>query len=368
MYNTVLNLKGLFMSELLRTSLYDEHKKLNARNVSFCGWEMPVQYESIIKEHDACRNNAALFDISHMGEFFFSGDIATSGVNESVTQDLVKLPVGKCKYGFLLNENGGIIDDLIIYKLSKDRLMFVVNAARREIDFKTIKSRLKSGDFEDKSFEISKIDIQGPNSKNILQKFVSDDLNEFKYFGFKESLFDGFDSLVSRTGYTGELGFELYMANDKAKIVWEKLLDAGALPAGLGARDLLRLEMGYSLYGNELNEQTTPLEANLSMFVKFDTNFVGKDMLIKQKEEGVKKIVLPFKTNSRRAPKHGNDIIQNGKVIGEVTSGAYSPSLGYGIGLGFFDTKKFDKSQKFEVKDTRGSIEVELDTLPFLKK
>jgi len=353
MYNTVLNLKGLFMGELLRTSLYDEHKKLNARNVSFCGWEMPVQYESIIKEHDACRNNAALFDISHMGEFFFSGDITTSGVNESVTQDLLKLPVGKCKYGFLLNENGGVIDDLIIYKLGEDRLMFVVNAARREIDFKTIKSRLKSGDFKDKSFEISKID-----SKNILQKFVSDDLDEFKYFGFKESLFDGFDCLVSRTGYTGELGFELYMANDKAKIVWEKL--AGAVPAGLGARDLLRLEMGYSLYGNELNEQTTPLEANLSMFVKFDTNFVGKDSLIKQKEEGMKKIVLPFRTNSRRAPK--------GKVIGEVTSGAYSPSLGYGIGLGFFDTKKFDKSQKFEVKDTRGSIEVELDTLAFLKK
>ncbi len=356
------------MGELLRTSLYDEHKKLNARNVSFCGWEMPVQYESIIKEHDACRNSAALFDISHMGEFFFKGDIKTSGANEAVTQDLVKLPVGKCKYGFLLNENGGIIDDFIIYKLSEDKLMFVVNASRREIDFKSIKSRLKSGSFEDKSFEISKIDIQGPNSKKILQKFVSDNLDEFKYFGFKESSFDGFDCLVSRTGYTGELGFELYMANDKAKEVWKKLLDAGAKPAGLGARDLLRLEMGYSLYGNELNEETTPLEANLSMFVKFDTDFVGKTALLKQKEEGLKRVILPFKTNSRRAPKHGNDIIQNEKIVGKVTSGAYSPSLGYGIGLGLFEIEKFDKNQKFEVRDTRGSLEVELDLLPFLKR
>ncbi len=356
------------MGKLLQTSLHNEHKKLNARNVNFCGWMMPVQYESIIKEHNACRDDAALFDISHMGEFFFKGNIKTSKINESVTQDLVKLPVGKCKYGFLLNEKGGIIDDLIIYKLGEDKLMFVVNAARREIDFKTIKSKLKSGSFEDKSFEISKIDVQGPNSKKILQKFVIDNLDEFKYFAFKESKFNDFDCIISRTGYTGELGFELYMANDKAKMVWGKLLNAGAVPAGLGARDILRLEMGYSLYGNELNEDITPLEANLSMFIKFDTDFVGKDALLKQKEEGLNRIILPFKTDSRRAPKHGNDIMQNKKIVGKVTSGAYSPSLGYGIGLGFFDSEKFDKNQKFEVIDARGSIKVELDSLPFLKR
>jgi aminomethyltransferase len=356
------------MSDLQRTSLYDIHKELNARNVSFCGWEMPVQYESIIKEHDACRNDAALFDISHMGEFFFKGDIKNSGVNESVTHDLIKLPVGKCKYGFLLNEKGGIIDDLIIYKLGEDELMFVVNAARSDIDYETIKSRIKEGSFVNRSDEISKIDIQGPNSKEMLREFVGVDLDELGYFSFEQSSFDDFECLVSRTGYTGELGYELYMSNDKAKIVWKKLMDKGATPAGLGARDLLRLEMGYSLYGNELNEDITPLEANLSMFVKFDTDFVGKDALLKQKEEGVKRLILPFKSKNRRAPKHGDKVYQDDKLIGEVTSGAYSPSLGYGIGLGLFDLEVFDKDKEYEVRDKRGSLKVENDTLPFLKR
>ena len=356
------------MSELFRTSLYDLHKELNARNVSFCGWEMPVQYESIIKEHDACRNSAALFDISHMGEFFFKGDIKNSGVNESVTHDLVKLPVGKCKYGFLLNERGGIIDDLIIYKLGEDELMFVVNAARTDIDYKTIKNRLSSGEFINRSKEISKIDIQGPKSKEMLREFVEVDLDELKYFSFEQSKFDGFSCLVSRTGYTGELGYELYMSNDKAKEVWKKLMAKGATPAGLGARDLLRLEMGYSLYGNELNEDTTPLEANLSMFVKFDTDFVGKEALLKQKEEGIKRLILPFRSLNRRAPKHGDKIYQDDKLIGEVTSGAYSPSLGYGIALGMFELDKYDENKEFETRNERGSLKVQKDTLPFLKR
>jgi len=356
------------MSNLQRTSLYELHKELNARNVSFCGWEMPVQYESIIKEHNACRNNAALFDISHMGEFFFKGDIKKSGVNESVTHDLLKLPVGKCKYGFLLNEKGGIIDDLIIYKLADDELMFVVNAARTDIDYKTIKNRINEGEFLNKSKEISKIDIQGPNSKELLKEFIEADIENLKYFSFIQSKFEDFNSIVSRTGYTGELGYELYVSNDKALILWQKLMAKGATPAGLGARDLLRLEMGYSLYGNELNEDITPLEANLSMFVKFDTDFIGKDALLKQKEEGVKRLILPFKSKNRRAPKHGDKIYQNDKIVGEVTSGAYSPSLGYGIGLGLFELENFDKEKEYEIRNKRGSLKVENDTLPFLKK
>ncbi|NPA74151.1 MAG: glycine cleavage system aminomethyltransferase GcvT [Epsilonproteobacteria bacterium] len=356
------------MQNLYKTSLKNEHEKLKAKSVSFCGWDMPLQYESIIKEHDACRNDAALFDISHMGELFFKGDIEKSGVDKSVTQDLIKLPVGRCKYGFLLNEKGGIIDDLIIYKIAEDELMFVVNAARREIDYKTIKSRIKSGELTDRTFEISKIDIQGPRSKEILQKFVDIDLDELKYFSFKYGNFEDDKILISRTGYTGELGYELYMDNDLAPKVWEKLLQSGATPAGLGARDLLRLEMGYSLYGNELNEDITPLEANLGMFIKFDTDFVGKDVLKKQKDEGVKRLILPFKTSSRRAPRHGDGIFQGDKKVGVVTSGAYSPSLGYGIGLGLFDLNEFDKEKEIEVRDKRGSIKIELDKLPFIKK
>jgi len=356
------------MEELFETSLKGEHAKLGAKSVSFCGWDMPLQYESIIKEHDACREDAALFDISHMGELFFKGDIEKSGVDKSVTQNLIKLPVGRCKYGFLLNEKGGIIDDLIIYKIAEDELMFVVNAARREIDYKTIKSRIKSGELTDRTFEISKIDIQGPRSKEILQKFVDIELDELKYFGFKYGNLEGKKALISRTGYTGELGYELYMDNDQAPKVWEKLLQSGATPAGLGARDLLRLEMGYSLYGNELNEDITPLEANLGMFINFDTDFVGKEALEKQKKEGVKRLILPFKTLSRRAPRHNDEVYQDEKKVGIVTSGAYSPTLGCGIGLALFDILKFDKEKAFEARDKRGSIELKLAKLPFIKK
>ena len=354
------------MENLQKTFLYDKHKELNARMVGFCGWDMPVQYESIIKEHKACREDVAIFDISHMGEFFFKGDIEDSGVNESVTQDLVKLPVGKCKYGFLLNQNGGVIDDMIIYKLADDELMFVVNAARREIDFETIKSRLSSGTFEDKSDEISKIDVQGPNSKEILREFFKDDLDSLGYFSFVKTKFEDMDCLLSRTGYTGELGYELYVDNESAPVIWEKLLQKGATPAGLGARDILRLEKGYSLYGHELNEETTPLESGLGFFINYETPFVGKEALLKQKQEGITKKIIAFKTASRRAPKAENEIYQNGKKIGVVTSGAYSPILGCGIGLGFVNLEDFNKDEELEIRDNRGAIKASVTKLPFL--
>ena len=229
------------MSELLRTSLYEKHQALHAKNVGFGGWEMPVQYEGILKEYTACREAAALFDISHMGEFFFFGDIANSGVNEAVSVDLTKLPVGKCKYGTLLNAQGGIVDDLITYRIEETALMFVVNASRREIDFATIKQCLKGGTLTDVSFETSKIDIQGPLSKEFLQPLVHFSLDDLKFFSFRQTEIFKHEVLVSRTGYTGELGYELYMPNVIAGEIWDALIKAGAKPAGLGARDLLRL-------------------------------------------------------------------------------------------------------------------------------
>ncbi len=354
------------MEELKRTALFDKHKGLNARNVGFCGWEMPVQYEGVIKEHDACRNGAALFDISHMGEFFYEGDIANSGINNACTTDFVKLPVGKCKYGFLLNEKGGVIDDLIVYKLDATHLMFVVNAARIDVDFEQIKSHIKSGTFVNRSNEVSKIDIQGPKSKEILQTIVSFDLAELKFFGFKQSELLGAKATISRTGYTGELGYELYVDNETALKLWDRLIDLGAVPAGLGARDVLRLEKGYSLYGHELDEQTTPLEAGIDMFVQYDSHdFTGKKALLEQKNRGAKKRIIAFKTNSKRSPRQGFEIYQNGQKIGVVTSGTYSPSVQSGIGLGFVDTQLFDENAKQELKSARGNIPIEMTKLPF---
>ncbi len=356
------------MSELKRTALFEQHEKLGAKNIGFCGWEMPVQYEGILKEHEACRNSAAIFDTSHMGEFFFEGELNSSGVNDATTIDVLKLPIGKCKYGFLLNKDGGVIDDLIIYKMSDEKLMFVVNASRIDIDFKAINGHIHSGSFTDDSAKTSKLDVQGPDAKKIVQEFVPFDLDELGFFGFVESEIMGYPALVSRTGYTGELGYELYVDNAVAPKLWEKLVEGGAVPAGLGARDVLRLEMGYSLYGQELDENTTPVEAGVGFFVKYDKDFTGKEALLKQKEEGAAKKSIAFKTNSKRAPRHGMEIEQNGKKIGVVTSGTFSPSVSSGIGIASLQTKLFDKEAPLELNTGRKNIEISIEKLPFYKK
>jgi len=356
------------MSELKRTALFERHEKLGAKNIGFCGWEMPVQYEGILKEHEACRNSAAIFDTSHMGEFFFEGNLLFSGINDTTTVDVLALPVGKCKYGFLLNENGGVIDDLIIYKAGEERLMFVVNASRIDIDFKTINDQLHNGVFTDASEQTSKLDIQGPKAKEILQDLVPFDLDELSFFGFKESEIMGSFALVSRTGYTGELGYEVYLDNEMAPKLWDKLVERGAVPAGLGARDVLRLEMGYSLYGQELDENTTPIEAGVGFFVKYDKHFTGKEALLKQKKEGAPRKSIPFTTNSKRAPRHGMEIWQNGQKIGVVTSGTFSPCVQSGIGLASVDTKLYDKEAPLELNTGRKNIEISVAKLPFYNK
>ncbi len=354
---------------LLNTALHQKHIALGATNVSFCGWDMPVQYDSIIKEHGYCRQEAALFDTSHMGEFFFEGDVRSSGINEATTVNIDILAVGKCKYGFLLNESGGVIDDLIIYRLAENKLMIIVNASGIENDYKTIASRLNSGSLKDNSLEFSKIDIQGPKSKEILQSYFNDiNLDDMGFFSFKETkIFDEY-CLLSRTGYTGEIGFEIYVYNDMANKVWDALVKDGAKPAGLGARDALRLEMGYSLYGNDLTEDISPLEANLAMFVNLKRDFIGRNALLKQKEEGVKRLLIPFKTSSRRSARKDFVVMQNNEKIGFVTSGGFSPILGVGVGLAMVDVAKFDENKEFELSDERSSIKASKATLPFIKK
>ena len=356
------------MEELLKTPLYTRQQALNTKNVSFCGWDMPIQFDGIIAEHGYCRNDVALFDTSHMGEFFFKGDIKTSGINEATSINIDALDIGKCKYGFLLNEQGGVIDDLIIYRLCEDELMIVVNASRRAIDFDTLNSRITNATLEDRSMEFAKLDVQGPRSKEVLEKYFDVDLETLAFFSFVQTKVFESDCILSRTGYTGELGFELYIDAETSVKLWDALIADGAKPAGLGARDILRLEMGYSLYGNDLSETITPLEANLSKFVNLKRDYVGKEALVKQKEEGLTRVLLPFKTTTRRSARKDFEVYQNDKKIGFVTSGAFSPILNVGIGLAMIDTDGFDENQSIELRDGRSNIEANITALPFIKK
>lgn len=357
------------MENLLKTPLYEKQMNLKCKMVPFAGWEMPIQFDGIIAEHGYCRNDVALFDTSHMGEFFFKGDISTSGINEATSVNIEALKIGKCKYGFLLNDEGGVIDDLIIYRLSEDELMIVVNASRAAIDFKTITSRLKTGSLDDRSTKLAKLDVQGPNSKKVLEKYFDVNLDEMGFFSFVQTKIFEEDCLLSRTGYTGELGFELYTDAKTSEKIWDLLIyNDGVKPAGLGARDALRLEMGYSLYGNDLTEEITPLEANLGMFVNLKRDYVGKDALLNQKEEGLTRLLIPFKTTSRRSARKDFEVYQNDKKIGFVTSAAFSPVLNVGIGLAMVDVKEFDESKSFELRDKRGAIEANKASLPFISK
>lgn len=356
------------MSELLKTPLYERQKAMQTKNVSFCGWDMPIQFEGIIAEYQQCRNDVALFDTSHMGEFFFKGDILHSGMNEATTINIDALKVGRCKYGFLLNENGGVLDDLIIYRLSSNELMIVVNAATRENDFATLSARISNAQLEDRSMQYAKLDVQGPHALRVITPIFSNSVADLQYFGVLQSQYQQQPCIISKTGYTGELGFELYVPSELAVTLWDTLLANGAKPAGLGARDLLRLEMGYSLYGNELNEQTTPLEANLEKFINFAHTFTGKEALVAQKEHGLSRLLMPFITESRRSARKDFRVFQNDTDVGVVTSGSFSPTLNKGIGLAMINTQSVDASQPIELRDERANIKAFFTSLPFIKK
>jgi aminomethyltransferase len=292
------------MSSLRRTPLFDEHVRLNAKMAPFSGWEMPIQYGGIIEETEFCRKSVCLFDTGHMGEFYFKGDIAESGIERAFCFSIEAIPVGRCKYGFILNDKGGIVDDLIVYRLSDDELMIVVNAGTIENDFDTIRSVLKPGyTFENRSGLMTKLDVQGPKSAEVLKDLFGVDVSGLKYFRFQNETIQGKNVAVSRTGYTGELGFELYTSAENISKIWQTLLaDSRVKPAGLGARDILRLEMGYPLYGSDIDEQTTPLEADFAAFVDFRKDFRGKDALLAQQKKGVDRVRVAFRSDSRRSP------------------------------------------------------------------
>lgn len=324
------------MMSLKRTPLYHDHIELNAKMVPFGGWEMPVQYDGIIAEYGYTRQNVAAFDICHMGEFLIEGDLSDCGLDHVVTQRLDNLPVGSCRYGVMLNDRGGVIDDLIVFRLVQKRWMAVVNAATREKDARHIQDHLTPGAvFQDISDETGKIDIQGPQSRDVLMALVPG-IERLKYYTFDTFNVLGEQVIVGRTGYTGELGYEIYFPWGKTSALWKKLLGMGVKPAGLGARDLLRLEMGYPLYGHEMNENVSALDSGLSRFIDWEKDFIGKSALLKYKEQGVMRKIVCFSALSRRSPRAEQLIFSKDKEpVGIVTSGSFSPALTQGAGLGF---------------------------------
>ena len=350
-------------------TIIDEHVKLNARMVPFGGWEMPVQYEGILNEHKTTREGVSLFDISHMGEFIIEGHFAKSGLDQIVTQSLDDLPIHSARYGAILNEQGGILDDLIVFRLAEEKWFLVVNGATTDKDAAHIQKHLTAdAQFQDVSLQTGKLDIQGPQSRDIL-KTLAPGIEKLDYYTF--DFFDllGENVLISRTGYTGELGYEIYFPWNRTTDLWQELLRCkGVTPAGLGARDILRLEVGYSLYGHELNENITPLECGLTRFVDWDKDFIGKEALLQQKDQGLERKLVGFTSSSRRSPRADQKLFSDSQQdIGIVTSGTFSPILGVGIGLGFVPTSIPTKGETIYFGNEKNPVEAKTSTKFFYK-
>jgi len=362
-----------------KTAFYAIHKRLGAKIVEFAGFEMPVQYSGILDEHRAVRQNVGIFDVSHMGEFEIRGKDALALVQKVTTNDASKLVEGKVQYSAMCYPEGGIVDDLLVYRLATGgRFMFVVNAANLDKDFDWIKSNKDGLDVEltDKSDDTSLLAIQGPKSLATLQKLTKADLSKVAYYSFVRDSIAGVPMIISRTGYTGELGFEIYFDSSPATAeqIWSAVMEAGKefkiSPVGLGARDTLRLEMGFCLYGNDIDRTTNPLEAGLGWITKLDKgDFVGRDSLLKVKQQGLKRKLIGFVTEEDKAfPRHGYEIRSSGKSMGHVTSGTVSPVLAKGIGMGYVDLVASRPGNGIEIIIRNRDVKAKVVKLPFINK
>ena len=353
---------------LRRTPLFEEHKALGARIVPFAGWEMPVQYEGIKAEHEAVRTRAGLFDVSHMGEVTFEGPQAEEAVQRLVTRDISRLAPGQAGYAAVCYEDGGTVDDVLVYR-TPGGFLVVVNAANREGDVSHFLEHTQDLDVEvkDESDDWALLALQGPEAASILQRFTETDLTSLGYYRYEVGEVGGRYALISRTGYTGEDGFELYVKPDEAPEIWRELVGAGATPTGLGARDTLRLEAGMCLYGNELDRETTPLEAGIGFAVHLDkpVEFVGQEALRREKEEGLRKKLLGFEVEGRGIARHGHEATSGGEVVGEVTSGTLSPTLNKAIGLALV---RPDVEDSFDVVIRGKAVAARAVGLPFYKR
>nr|WP_040497023.1 glycine cleavage system aminomethyltransferase GcvT [Fulvivirga imtechensis] len=359
--------------ELKKIQLNDIHENLGAKMVPFAGYNMPVRYSSDIEEHNTVRNGVGIFDVSHMGEFMVRGPKALDLIQRVTSNDASKLEDGKAQYSCLPNENGGIVDDLLVYKLKDNEYMLVVNASNIEKDWNWIqKYNTEGAEMQNISDEMSLFAVQGPKATEVLQKLTNTDLSEVKFYTFVHGEFAGVpDVIMSATGYTGAGGFEIYVKNEDAEKVWHKIIEAGQSegikPIGLGARDTLRMEMGYCLYGNDIDDATSPLEAGLGWITKFTKDFTNSENLKKQKEEGITRKLVGFKMVDKGIPRH-DYVIENaeGNEIGKVTSGTMSPVLNHGIGLGYVKKEFATPGTEIYIAVRNRKLKAEVAKLPLI--
>ena len=362
-------------AELKRTPLYDLHLQADARMVPFAGYSMPVQYTGVTDEHLAVRSGVGLFDVSHMGEVFFEGPRALEVADRIVTNNLAKLSPGQAAYTVMCQPDGGIIDDLVVYKFSDEKIMICVNAANRAVDFAWMREQAGNDcAVTDRSDDYVQIAVQGPKSESILARLTDTDLSAMGTYRFAEGTLAGRPMIIARTGYTGEDGFELYCAADSGPHVWTAVLETGidinAKPAGLGARDSLRLEYCFALYGNDIDRQTNPYEAGLGWVVKLKkaSDFIAKDALSQIKAEGPKRKLTPFEVTGKGIARQGYGVLIDGEKVGVVTSGTKTPSVGKAVGLAYLPIAHTAEGTAFKI-DIRGKpVDAVVTTRPFLKK
>lgn len=363
------------MENLKKTPLYPLHLKLKGKMVDFGGWALPVQYSGIIEEVKGVRTKAGLFDVSHMGEIMVSGKNSLDFLQKMVTNNVEKLKDHQVQYTLMCYENGGIVDDLLIYKLARDKYLLVVNASNIEKDYNWLmEHKIEGVEIENISSEVAQIAFQGPKAQEILQKLTDYDLNNLKFFYCAEDVeIAGQKVLISRTGYTGEDGFEIYLSGEAAIKVWEKILEVGAgevVPAGLGARDTLRFEACLPLYGHEIDKDITPIEANLQRFVKFKKpDYIGKEVLKDQWENGALRETVGFKMLDRGIPRGGFEVFNlEGEKIGHVTTGSYSPTLDLNIGLALVKNLNFKTGDYILIGVRNRQLKAEIINIPFYKR
>lgn len=357
------------------TALTHIHESLGAKMVPFAGYNMPVQYEGVTAEHETVRNGVGVFDVSHMGEFLLSGPNALALIQKVTSNDASVLSIGRAQYSCLPNAEGGIVDDLIVYKIKDEQYLLVVNASNIEKDWNWISSHNDLGvDMKNLSDDYSLLAIQGPMAMEAMQQLTSIDLAAIKYYHFEVADFAGIEHvIISATGYTGSGGFEIYAKNTEIEQIWNKVFEAGAAygikPIGLAARDTLRLEMGFCLYGNDINDTTSPLEAGLGWITKFNKEFTNSEALKLQKEAGVTRKLVGFELTERGIPRHDYEITDaTGNVIGIVTSGTMAPSLNKGIGLGYVPVAYAAEGSEIFIRIRKNDVPATVVKLPFYKK
>ncbi len=362
---------------LKRTSIYSEHIKLGAKLVPFAGWEMPVQYSGIIEEHNCVREKVGIFDVSHMGEFTVKGPSASDFVNFLITNDFSKIVPGQAMYSPMLYEDGGIVDDLLAYKKSEEDILLVVNASNLAKDFTWISDLTKRFNFEvtlgNISGSISEFAVQGPSAEKVMHELFGESVSGLGFFRFIEVKFSNHDILISRTGYTGEDGFEIYMENHLAPEIWNQLFTVGKAfgiqPIGLAARDTLRFEAKLMLYGNDITKDTNPLEAGLKWTVKLDkSDFFGKEALLKIKESGLTRRLVGFEMIDRGIPRHDYKIFKDNNEIGFVTSGTHAPFLKKNLGLGYVSFEHRKKGTEIFIEVRGRLLKAVVVATPFYKR